>query len=125
MSGNNMFLDTNAVLYLLNGDEKLAELLYGNQLFISFITEIELLGYKNLSQKDLGEIKNFISLCTVIDMNKDIKLITIDLRSKYSIKLGDSMIAATSIYFELPLVTADKHFEKISELNLILYKLIK
>ena len=45
MSGNKLFIDTNIVLYLLNGDQTLAELLHEKQLYISFITELELLAY--------------------------------------------------------------------------------
>ena len=38
MSGNQLFLDTNIVLYLLNGDETLADFLQEKQLYISIIT---------------------------------------------------------------------------------------
>jgi predicted nucleic acid-binding protein len=41
MSGNKLFLDTNIILYLLNGDETVAEFINGKQLFISFITQLE------------------------------------------------------------------------------------
>ena len=49
MNGNKLFLDTNIILYLLNGDETLAELLNQKQLYISVITELELLAYKNIT----------------------------------------------------------------------------
>ena len=125
MSGNDILLDTNTCLYLLGGDKKLSGLLDNKNLFISFITEIELLGYHNLSKKDLGEIRHFIKDCTVINLNKEIKLLTIDLRSSYRIKFGDSMIAATAMHLDLPLITSDKHFGKILEVNLILYEVVK
>lgn len=38
MNGSKLFLDTNIILYLLDGDETLAELLNGKQLYISIIT---------------------------------------------------------------------------------------
>jgi predicted nucleic acid-binding protein len=47
MSGNSLLLDTNTVLYLLAGDETLAEFLNGKKLYISIITELELLSYKH------------------------------------------------------------------------------
>jgi len=34
--------------------------------------------------------------------------------------IADTIIASTSIVYELPLVTADKGFSKITELDLIL-----
>ena len=49
-----------------------------------------------------------------------IKEQTIELRKKHSIKLPDAIIAATSLVYGLPLVTADKGFSKIDELDLIL-----
>ena len=51
MSGNKIFLDTNILLYLLAGDETIAELLNGKQFYISFITQLELLGYSELDNK--------------------------------------------------------------------------
>ena len=125
MNGNNLLLDTNTILYLLNGDETLSNLLDGNNLIVSFISEIELLGYHNLSKKEKSEIKRFLSECVIVDMSKEIKMLTIELRSLYRIKLGDSVIAATAICLNLPLITADKHFHKVKELNLVLYDLPK
>jgi predicted nucleic acid-binding protein len=37
-------------------------------------------------------------------------------------KLPDSIIAATSLFMEIPLLTADKGFQKISQLNLALFE---
>ena len=49
----------------------------------------------------------------------------IKLRRKYKIKLPDSIIAATSEYFNLPIITADKGFNKIEELNILFYQELK
>jgi len=122
MSGNKLFLDTNIILYLLNGDETLAELLYQKQLFISIITELELLGYKGLNPNEELTIKDFISQCKVININEDIKNLTIDFKKTYGTKLPDSIITASAIYLDLPLITADSDFKKVKELNLIIYE---
>lgn len=53
MNGNSLFVDTNILLYLISGDETVAELLNGKHIAISFVTELELLGYKDLSESDL------------------------------------------------------------------------
>ncbi len=50
MSGNKFLLDTNAVLYILAGDEILADLLNGERLYVSIITEMELLSYNYYSK---------------------------------------------------------------------------
>jgi hypothetical protein len=44
MNGNNILLDTNIVLYLLGGEETLVPLLEDKNLFLSFITQLELFG---------------------------------------------------------------------------------
>lgn len=121
MNGSNLVIDTNIALYLLSKDDTIAQLLNGKDIYISFITELELLGYKNLSPIENITIRDFISDCIVIDLNSEIKRSVINLRQKYSIKLPDSIIASTAIYLGLPFVTADKGFEKIKEMDILIY----
>ena len=97
MNGNNILLDTNIVLYLLNGEETLIPLLEEKNLFLSFITQLELLGNRNINPKDIQKIKQFISECTIIDITPGIKEFTISIRQKYSVKLPDCIIMATSL----------------------------
>jgi predicted nucleic acid-binding protein len=58
----------------------------------------------------------------IIDINPVIKDFTIKLRKEYSLKLPDSIIAATSLYINAPLITADTDFKKVQELDLILFE---
>lgn len=122
MSGNKLFIDTNIALYLLNGDETLSTFLYGKELYISVITELELLGFSNISKEEENIIKEFISNCTIIPINTKIKVETILLRRKYKTKLPDSIIAASSLTLNLPFVSADTEFNKISELTFVFYE---
>jgi predicted nucleic acid-binding protein len=57
----------------------------------------------------------------IIDINSQTKQIAIELRKKYALKIPDLIIAATSIYLDLPLVSADAAFKKINEINFIHY----
>lgn len=59
MNGNNLVLDTNIILYFMAGDKTLIPFFEDHSLHISVITEIELLGYKNLTEENRREIKNF------------------------------------------------------------------
>lgn len=122
MNGNKLFLDTNIVLYLLAGDETLAELLHQKQLYISVITELELLAFKGLSTNEEKIITEFISQCKVINIDDTIKHQTIRIRRAYGTKLPDSIIIATALYLDLPLITADTDFKKVEELSLIHYE---
>ena len=53
-------------------------------------------------------------------MSEETKDKTIEIRRKYKTKLPDAIVAATAIVNNLPLISADKGFKQISELNLIL-----
>ena len=121
MSGNSLFLDTNIVLYLLGGDRTLIPLLEGQQLYVSFITQLELLSYKGLTESDSNKITEFLSECVVIDLNEPIKDIAIRLRKEYGLKLPDSIIISTAIYLNIPLISSDKEFSKVKQADLILY----
>ena len=122
MSGNKLFLDTNIVLYLLQGDKTLAEVLNNKQIHISFITQLELLSFAGLSRKETNVINELLKECVIIDINSEIKNLTIHNRKRYKLKLPDSIISATSLYLDLPLITADGDFKKIEELDLIFYE---
>lgn len=122
MNGDRILIDTNTAIYLLNGDQTLARLLDQKSIYISFVSQLELLGFSGISEENEALILEMIDSCVVIDINNSIKREVIQLRRKYSIKLPDSIIAATAIYFDLPLLTADRGFAKIEELNLMLYE---
>ena len=122
MNGNNLFLDTNIILYLLNGDQTLAELLNNKQLYISVITELELLAYKGITAKEEKVIKEFVAQCKTITINNAVKQETIRIRKTYNTKLPDSIIIATALYLDFPLITSDIEFKKVEELTLIHYE---
>lgn len=122
MNGSNILLDTNIVLYLLNGEETLIPLLEEKNLYLSFITQLELLGYRYSKPGDILKIKKFITDCTVIDITSGIKELVITIRQKYTIKLPDAIILATSIWLNMPLITADQNFTKITIADLIYFQ---
>ena len=122
MSGNEFLLDTNAVLYVLNGDETLSDFLFEKKLYISVITEIELLSYKYLTAKEKQQIKDFIKEFVTINISDKVKHLTIELKRRSNMKLPDSIIAGTAMALQIPFVTSDKQFRTIGDLNLIFYE---
>lgn len=122
MNGTKLLLDTNIILYLLNGDKTLSDFLEGKQLYTSVITEMELLSFKGLKEEEENQLKHFLSECVIININTVIKAETIRIRKLFSSKLPDSIIAATSIYLDIPLITADDGFRKIEGIELIYYE---
>jgi len=122
MNGTDIFIDTNICIYLLDGDAVLAELLQGQNLSISIITEMELYAYHSNNAHSLQILDTFLQSISVINIEERIKIKTIELRKSTKLKLPDCIIASSALSYNLPLITADKGFKKIIELDLILYE---
>ncbi len=115
-----LMLDTNVIIYSLGGNTSITRLITNKEHFISEITEIELLGFHKLSKEDEKILTAYLKNTFVIGLNSSIKSSAINLKRRYRLKTVDSIIAASAIHFDLPLVTADKEFQKIDELETIL-----
>jgi hypothetical protein len=115
MSGTNYLFDTNAVLYFLNQPKQLQD--NNSAVFISFINELELLSYSKLSLNEEKAIKHFLKLIEIINIDQEIKSMTITLRQKYLLKLPDAIICATAMSHKLTLVTNDMKLHKISKIK--------
>ncbi len=122
MNGNNVVLDTNIVLYLIDGDDLLSQYLQDKIFYLSIVNEMELLGFKDIDSNEEIIIGFFLEECSIVEINKGIKDITINLRRQYSLKLPDAIVAATAIFLGIPLISADTHFEKVAELTFVLYQ---
>lgn len=75
-----------------------------------------------LDEDELHRIERFLADATIVDINAEIKKITIGIRKNHKIKLPDAIVAATSFYMNLPFLTSDKELSKLTELNVLLYK---
>ena len=122
MNGNKLLLDTNTVLYVLNGDATLASFLNGKELFLSIISELELLSYKKITQKETRAISNFLNELSIVNITDAVKKSTIALRRTSNLKLPDCIIAATSMALNIPLVTSDKQLGHLEGLDIICYE---
>ncbi len=117
MTGIDYLADTNALIYLLNGNSCMAPYLMKN-LSYSVISEMELLSYSGITKQEESSIKSLLNDCSELSLTDEIKEKTIELRKKYRIKLPDAIVAASAIVNNLPLITADKGFRQILELSL-------
>ena len=118
---NNILVDTNLIILGIGGNEQVRELLEDHSLFISVITEIELLSIPFQRTQEDRLMREFISNCFIVDLDSEIKIQTIQLRKGQKIKIPDAIIAASSIVKKLPLFTADKGFSKIPALDIVLF----
>ena len=121
MSGNKYLLDTNIVLHVLGGNQQLIKFLTGVDLFVSVITEIELLAYPSLSQAGLSAINQFLGELEIIGLNNAVKNATIDIRKTSGLKLPDAIIAATAFANGYTLLTSDKAFQRVNGIMVIEY----
>ena len=110
-------------MYVIAGNTAVISYI-NEEFYISEISEIELLGNKGITDIQLKYRSKIIDNCTVVGLSEYIKRITIQLKQSYTLKIPDAIIAATAIYLNIPLLTADKEFKKIKELDLILIKLL-
>jgi hypothetical protein len=119
MSGIKFLVDTNILIYLQNGRPSINQYL-DDEFYVSDITVLEYLGVKGINEDQLNSRKIVLDACQLIEFNQSIRDLAIDIKQKYQIKVPDAIIAATAIFHKRILLTADKDFKKIEELNLLI-----
>ncbi len=122
MSGTNYLADTNCFIYLLN-EHPLLQQFTDSIWTYSYITEMELLSKKGITTRDDSIIRKMLSTCIRAVHTQEITELTIQLRRKYGLKLPDAIIAATGRSLNIPILTADKAFAVIDEVNVFMLEL--
>jgi len=120
MNGLNLIADTNVLVYLISENEPVRSVVHESNLSVSFITEMELLGWPSAKENELRIIAQLLYQCKIISLNDDIKKLAIDIRRNYRIKLPDSIVAVTAPFLNMPLMSADHGFKKIEKFELLL-----
>jgi len=119
MSGFSFVADTNFLIAVHEGKSHIEPFLDG-QAIVSVISEIELLGWPDLNAEDKRILRLLLDDCILAELTSDIRKLTIELKQQIKIKTPDAIIAATSKYFQIPLVTSDKDFKHVPGIELIL-----
>ena len=117
MNGNNLLLDTNIIIYALKGLTDVRPY-FDSKPYISEVTEIEILGVKDILTEEILIRETAIEFCTIMPLTNKIKRKVIEIKRK--IPIPDAIVAATAIEEGFTLVTADKGFKRIQELSLLL-----
>ena len=115
MNGYN-FADTNILIKLGQGNGQIADLLQDNNIFISFITEMEILAWPQHTLAKIVSAKTMISQFSVVSLSEKIKDEAIRIRRYTKIKLPDAIIASTALYLKIPLLTSDAGFKRVEKL---------
>ena len=122
MNGS-LLIDTNIFIYLTQGDEKVIDFLQDKNICLSFISELELLSFKNITTEEELIIKEIISQFRIYNYDEILKSQIINIRKKYNLKLPDSIIIAIAKYYDIPFLTSDKKLKNIEEVDVIIYEL--
>ncbi len=123
MSGNSLVLDTSIAIDILGGDERAGELVQGAQVYVSVITRVELLSIAKPRTHSVEAAKAFLADCKLVQFTNEIQDITIQLRKAHKLKLPDAAIAATAVWLNTRLLTADEAFRKAGkDVAVLLYE---
>ena len=112
---NNLLLDTNILIYLLQGNEAVREILEDKVWFISFVTEMELLMKPDMASMELKAVNRLLDECIIIGMSDTIKAKAIDNARTHKTKLADSLVLATAQTSNMMLLTADTIFKRVAQ----------
>jgi len=116
-----MLLDSNIIIYAaMPKYQNLRELIARHTPKVSVISQIEVLGYHQLSAAEQKYFGLFFATSTILSLNKEIINRSILLKQQQKISLGDAIIAATALEQNLQLVTRNsKDFAWIDGLEIV------
>jgi toxin FitB len=118
-------LDTNAIIYYLDEDPRVVPLLepiLGQDIaiFVSVVTELELLSHPGLTQEDMAEIQQLLTSVVIFPLESRLAHLAGALRRQYHLKTPDSVVAATALLTRTTLVTRNiRDFQGIDGLSLL------
>ena len=118
-------LNTNAIIYYLDEDPAVVSVLdpllaQDIALFVSVVTELELLSYPRLTEEDMAEIAQLLASMVVFPLESRLAHLAAALRRQYRLKTPDSVVAATALLTRTTLVTRNvQDFQAIAGLFLL------
>lgn len=99
-------LDSNVIIYSYSSEyEYLRELVINESCTLSEVSRVEVLGYHGLKKEEEKYFKDIFEYVPLILPDQDIFDRAIEIRKKYNLKLGDSLIAATASVHRLEIYT--------------------
>jgi predicted nucleic acid-binding protein len=112
-------LDTNVFIYLANGKLSSASIAHDDIAYAS-ITRIEALGYSKITAEELLLLSALFEEAHDLPLNNAVVDAAIALRQAHKMTLGDSVVAATALEFDIELWTANiDDFRRIRGIKLV------
>jgi toxin FitB len=101
-----ILIDSNIIIYAASGKyPDVTAWLAEQNMAVSAIVVLEVLGYHQLKPAEKAELENLFSKLVIFYPHHEIFQLAINLRQIRKISIGDALIAATSIHEEIPLAT--------------------
>lgn len=127
MPPRKVLLDTSVIVDFLRKKDKEKTILYtlarkGYGLNVSLITHTELYAGKSVWEKTKArrELETIFEGLEVLELNEKISKEAGKIRAKCNLDLIDAIIAATALYYKLPLVTLNvRDFKKTRGLKIV------
>ncbi|MBI4235441.1 type II toxin-antitoxin system VapC family toxin [Candidatus Peregrinibacteria bacterium] len=120
-------LDSNILIYLLSGDERVKKFLKNfieKKLVISIVSRMDVLIGAEKQQLSVKDAETFLDFFENIILDKAIvnAAVRIAKEMRNKLKFKDLVIAATANVLKMTILTADKDFKKIPGLKVQLLK---
>jgi len=119
-------LDTNAIIYYLNGEPSAAHILDGlfdeeEPVYVSAMTELELFSHRLLTEDDSDTITRLLASTVIVPVDSQLARFAGFLRRQTPrLKAADSAIVATALLTHTTLVTRNvRDFQQIDTLQLL------
>ena len=105
MSGEKVLFDSNVIIYLSKRELPHDYIDQFDDIRISVITYMEILGFRFRSEQEENLVNELVSLFETVFISPEIAGKVIEIRKNHTIKLPDAIIASTAICENLSLVT--------------------
>ncbi|HEY52464.1 MAG TPA: type II toxin-antitoxin system VapC family toxin [Caldilineae bacterium] len=116
-----MLLDSNIIIYAAKPEYgALRNFIAIHAPAVSAISAVEVLGYHRLTELERLYFEEFFAAASVLQLSEEVIEQAIKLRQIRKISLGDALIAATALVYDLKLVTRNtKDFMWIPKLSVL------
>ncbi len=115
-------VDSNILIYAAQPEHLILKaLLQGNDVAVSNISRLEVLGYHRITEDQKKFFNAIFALVQIIEVDKTVIDKAIEIRQGKNVKVGDAIIAATALLNSAELITRNvddfKHLPSINITN--------
>jgi predicted nucleic acid-binding protein len=116
-----MLADSNLIIYAASGKyPALVNWFSENIISVSAISLVEVLGYSKLKLEEKETLEMLFAEMNILYPSAEVFQKAVRLRQEHSMSLGDALVAATALHYNLPLATHNtKDFAWIKSLTVI------